>query len=413
MTRRANLSYDMSVKNLKWKQGDPEQIRFRDTDRMGFYIRVSKNNTKTWEYRYPVGDRKYRYLRLGNYPRLSCTDALEKFKSAVEDVKVSGVDPKQITSKNLTLNALFEQYLERYAKKKKKSWKEDEDLYDLHVKKPAFTDDDGKIIEIDFGNKQATQITIDDIVIIVRRLEDSDKLHTARKTLAVLRKMFNWASSPASSPSNGHGALLKILNPCQGVESRKPLPPELHDLHEDVIQTIWTDLPDTAFGRVVKLLLLTGCRVSEIVGIHSREIDRRAVDLILPKERTKNKRKHVIPLTPRMVELIGSETNGFIFPAKSKTGHIDTSTIRNYLGEACLRLGIDHVRPSDFRDTFISKLARLGVGLEIRNSLTNHIDRSVDRVNYNDYDFYTEKKNALRDWDEKVTEIISKDGKVI
>ena len=67
---------------------------------MGFYIRVSRNKTKTWEYRYPVGDGKYRYLKLGNFPRLSCADALEKFESAVEDVKAFGVDPKQITSNN-------------------------------------------------------------------------------------------------------------------------------------------------------------------------------------------------------------------------------------------------------------------------------------------------------------------------
>jgi hypothetical protein len=120
---RINLSNAVSVKALKWKPGDPEQFRVRDHDRMGFYLRVTRQGKKTWEYRYPVGKGEYRYLVLGHFPKLSCADALTKYGESREQAKDYGIDPKKnIGGSTQTLNDLFKNhFIPRYAKSKKKT----------------------------------------------------------------------------------------------------------------------------------------------------------------------------------------------------------------------------------------------------------------------------------------------------
>jgi len=54
--KRINLSNEITVRALKLKPDDPQQVRFRDLDRMGLSIRVTQQRKKTWEYRYPDGN---------------------------------------------------------------------------------------------------------------------------------------------------------------------------------------------------------------------------------------------------------------------------------------------------------------------------------------------------------------------
>ena len=57
------------------------------------------------------------------------------------------------------------------------------------------------------------------------------------------------------------------------------------------------------------------------------------------------------------------------------------------------------------RKTFITQMARLGIGREIRDRLTNHVDPSVDARHYNAYDYLSEKRAALQLWDTELREI--------
>ena len=195
--KRINLSNDITVRALKWKPGDPEQFRIRDHDRMGFYIRITRQGRKTWEYRYPDGYGGYRYLKLGHFPKLSCAEALTKYEECREQVKDYGADPKHnIAGSAQTLGNLFDDhYIPRYAKIKKNTWKEDVDLFNLHVRDMI-------------GNRKADHVNAADIEKVVGTLERDGKLHTARKTRAVLNKMFNWATSRSSSRQPGSGPLI-------------------------------------------------------------------------------------------------------------------------------------------------------------------------------------------------------------
>ena len=61
---------------------------------------------------------------------------------------------------------------------------------------------------------------------------------------------------------------------------------------------MWLTCGDDNYGRIVKLLALTGCRFSEIADLQWHEVNVELQQLELPGGRTKNKRDHVVQLSP-------------------------------------------------------------------------------------------------------------------
>ena len=75
-------------------------------------------------------------------------------------------------------------------------------------------------------------------------------------------------------------------------------------LNDDEIQVIWSACRDDDFGRIIRLLLLTGCRREEIAGLRWSEINLDSGVLILPPARTKNKREHSLTVPPLAVDIL-------------------------------------------------------------------------------------------------------------
>ena len=60
---------------------------------------------------------------------------------------------------------------------------------------------------------------------------------------------------------------------------------------------IWRAAPNNDYGRIVQLLMLTGCRRDEIGSLQWPEIDLEARTITLPADRTKNGKEHIVPLS--------------------------------------------------------------------------------------------------------------------
>ena len=59
--------------------------------------------------------------------------------------------------------------------------------------------------------------------------------------------------------------------------------------------SIWLACPDSDYGRIVQLLMLTGCRREEIGALEWSELDWDAKTVTLPGKRTKNGHPHIVP----------------------------------------------------------------------------------------------------------------------
>ena len=399
--RKANLTSERAVRALKWQAGDPAQFEVKDIDHRGYYLRLCRGGAKTWLYRYKLRGR-LRRVNLGRYPFIDCVEAFNRYSAAWKQV-IGGVDvfeqkvlakaaeKAQAHTESFTLSSLFhDHYFARFAsaKKSKKN-----DWHNFTAK-----------IEPVLGDKSATEITPEEVERLVRPIEVQG-YNSGRLTLALFRKMFNWGLDPISAENPGDGPLIRegLLNPCRHFRlnpANKPKPIDRY-LRADEIRRLWRALGDDNASRIIKLQLLTGCRVSEVCGMTECELDREAEEWVIPAERVKTGRPHLVPLTKTMLDLIGHAGKGATFKSKSHGGIMTNYAVYQRLKRVCHRLSIEGVSTHTMRRTFITHLARLGVSVEIRNRLTNHADRSVDGI-YRQHDYLNEKRQSLELWNQEL-----------
>lgn len=150
----------------------------------------------------------------------------------------------------------------------------------------------------------------------------------------------------------------------------------------------------------IKLVMLTGQRVGQIVGaeVDELEIDGAAPKWVIPAQRMKMKRPQIVPLVPEAVELFRqalaiSKGSRFVFPAtlpglKGRTTDVSRRMAVNSLSNAfkllTVELGIEDARPHDMRRTICTWLAEREVSPAVLDAILAHSNSgSVTAVHYN------------------------------
>jgi integrase len=164
------------------------------------------------------------------------------------------------------------------------------------------------------------------------------------------------------------------------------------------------------FNRIVRLLLLTGQRRSEIGGLSWPEIDLDKRQLELPSERTKNGKPHIVclsdealtilsavPRRPGRELLFGYSASGFAGWSKSKRA-LDA------------RLPImSPWRLHDLRRTFVTGANELGVAPHIVEHCINHTSGARGGVagTYNKSELLPERRRAFDLWAAHIASLVS------
>jgi integrase len=154
----------------------------------------------------------------------------------------------------------------------------------------------------------------------------------------------------------------------------------------------------------LRMVLLTGARASEVTDLPWSELDLDAATWLLPAERSKNNRPHLVPLLPQLVDMLRARrsvvSSGWVFPAK-RGGHLTAGHLQRPLRAICARLGRLGLEPfttHDLRRTVETGMAAAKVPKEYRDRVLNHVDSSVGGVHYNMHDYEDEKREALEKW---------------
>ena len=204
-------------------------------------------------------------------------------------------------------------------------------------------------------------------------------------------------------------------NPCASVP--RPAKAEARErlLSKAEIVSFWkaADRMGEPFGIVLKLLLLTGCRLREVAGMRRGELsDDGTWDL--PGARTKNKKPHTVPLPPLACELIsGTMTNGdLVFSTTGVTPVSGWSRMKQRLDRLMLREARRDVEPwrlHDLRRTCATGMAEIGIAPHIVEAVLNHISGAKGGIAgvYNRAQYAAEKKAALERWAAHVETLIS------
>lgn len=160
------------------------------------------------------------------------------------------------------------------------------------------------------------------------------------------------------------------------------------------------------FGSILRLLILTGQRRSEVTGLRRVELDFAERQWIVPAERAKNGEAHQVPLSaPAMEEVRPSESlerDALLFTTTGRTAFAGHQKRKDAI-DATLRFN-EPWRLHDLRRTMATGLARLGVAQEVTEAVLNHRSGKVSGIAavYNQHDYATEKRRALRLWGRQV-----------
>ena len=169
------------------------------------------------------------------------------------------------------------------------------------------------------------------------------------------------------------------------------------------------------FSAVLKLLLLTGCRLNEVAGMRRSELSDDGATWTIPGTRTKNRRVHIVPLPPLARELIASVCgNGeLVFTTDGKSPVRVGSKIKQRLDKA---MKIPPWRLHDLRRTAVTGMAELGIRPDVIELVVNHVSgvRGGIAGVYNRSELLPERRVALERWAAHIENLVTgRAGKLV
>ncbi len=347
-------------------------------------------------------------MTLGVYPRISLATARARYGKARELLEEKGRDPgaEQINTKRarrdaLTVGDLADEYLEKWAKPRKRSWKEDE---------RKLKQDVCPVI----GHKKAEAVTRRDIRDILDVVMDRGAPIAANRTLAVMRKMFRWGVSVDLLPHN----------PCEAIQAPAEENHRDRVLDEDEIKTLWAQLDSDEISMnpgirlCLKLMLVTAQRRTEMATARWADIDLSTGWWVIPESVVKNKRPHRVPLSPLAIRLLKTakkELGGFeyVFPNVYGNESVRPESISKSVPRNVAALKIAYFRSHDLRRTAATQMASMGTPSSTVGKVLNHSEGGVTAID-NRYSYDAEKRKALNAWGRKLESITTaKRAKVI
>lgn len=331
-----------------------------DPKQPGFAIRVGKNR-KTWIAVKGPRNKRVQVI-LGHYPAVSLQDARKK---ALVELG-SPNDPRV----SLAFPAALKIFLDQ------PRWK-------FHSKRVL----ESSLRHFDW-KRPLDKITHEDVASALDAIEGVSARNHALKDI---RTFFNWCVPRylATSPASG----LKML----------PTASRSRVLTDDELKRVWLAAGDAdyPFGTIVRLLILTGQRKSEIGLLTWDQIKKGRIRF----SETKNSLDHEIPVTANVAQLIvqTGTREGFVFRS-AKVGKERYAGYAFHLKQLQKASDTTDWTLHDLRRTFATGLASLGVPIHVTEKLLNHVSGTLSGVAgiYNRFDYWDDQVAALRAWEEKV-----------
>ena len=278
-----------------------ERIEVFDTLVKGFGVRSTKDRTRTFFCMYRVNGKLKRHT-LGRFPERSLADARKVARDVFSAVS-EGRDPAAeiVQAKRNIFDVVAADFMARYAKKNR-SWRETGRIIDKDLK-PAW------------GARPIGQITKADVHRVLDVIVDRGSGMMANRTLAVIRRLFNWAVERGLiqvSPAMG------VRPPAKEVSRDRVL----DDIELGHLWCAWTRI-GYPFGPLCKLLALTAQRRDEVAGMRwlDLQLEEDSPTWTIPRELNKSDRAHTVHLAPQVVKLLSEipklDGSPYVFPSKA------------------------------------------------------------------------------------------------
>lgn len=350
-------------------------------------LRVSASS-KVFVYQY-WKDGKAKMMTIGRYPEMTLAAAHKATGDAMVLLEQGGDPAEKMVAENerkrdaSTVAELAEEYIEKHAKPKKRTWREDERILQ-HDVLPVI------------GKRRLEDIKRREIVRLLDEIVLRGAPYAAKQCLAVTRKMFNFAVKRG----------LMEHSPCTMMDAPAKVSRRERLLDSDEVKTFLAALPDlplwppTAMALLVELL--TAQRSGEVVAMQWSDVNLSEAMWTIPAEKAKNGKIHCVPLAPVVVQLLQAAKRidmgkGAVFPSRDDgSAMVQTATARA-LHRHHAKLAKAAFTPHDLRRTAATHMASIGVPRLVLAKVLNHTDSAVTGI-YDRYSYNAEKREALEKW---------------
>jgi integrase/recombinase XerD len=192
-------------------------------------------------------------------------------------------------------------------------------------------------------------------------------VENVRKALASL---FKFLHEEGLAPGNPVSGLKAIRVPY----SERKLP-SIEDI-EAVLGVSFTRRKNADKMRtMVVLLMTTGLRLSEALGLKKDGIDFSAKEMTVTG---KGGKQRVVPLLTVTADTLSAyirkypSDSLFVFPGKTRTGHAEIHNAEKTLRHACIRAGVRPFTPHQLRHFYATEMLRNGAKLEVVGRILGH-----------------------------------------
>jgi integrase len=383
-----------AVAGLTLVDGKNDAIHFDDA-LPGFGYRLRRSGSKvlrSWVAQYKRGGQTRRIM-LGNADIITAERARTAAKTVLAKVQL-GEDPQadrldRRAKDRSTLRGVVEQFLD--AKEEMVRPRTYGELK-RYLSGPHFKPLHGMPVDT---------ITRRDVAARVVAINKHHGNTTAIRARTALSSMFIWAMR------NG----LVENNPTIEAGDVKSSKPRERVLNDQELADIWKHAGDWGYGKIIKLMILTGARRQEVGGMTWDEVDLDHGTWTIPGERTKNGRAHTLPLMPMAMKIIKSvphmATREQLFGTRG-TGFGGWSRCRDDLDTRLAGKVKAAWRLHDIRRTAATGMADLGVLPHVIEAVLNHYSghrKGVAGV-YNRSPYEREVRAALALWEDHLRTLV-------
>lgn len=393
MARMVKPLTDVKVRSAKAK---PREYNLPDGQ--GLHLRVKPNGSKLWLFNYinPLTQKRTN-ISFGQYPRLSLQEARTSRSEAL-NLLANGIDPKahskeQERNKSNTLQTTFHKVAEQWFQVK------------CSTVTDSYANDIWRSIELHLlphiKNRPITELHPQDIIQALRPVSAKGNHETVRRVCQRLNEIMTFAVNTG----------LLSFNPMAGIKSAFHAPQKQHmpTLQPEQLPELIEQLFNASIKLTTRNLILwqlhTMVRPSEAAGTQWHEINFVDEVWVIPAERMKKRKEHIVPLTSSALKILKrmrliSGQHPYVFPSdRHPHKHIHAQTANM----ALKRMGYSgQLVAHGLRALASTTLNEAGFQSDVIEAALAHLDKNEVRRAYNHAQYLKQRRIMMEWWSNKI-----------
>ena len=385
----------MPLSDRACQNAKPKAKIYKLADDKGLYLEVKPMGGRYWRLKYRL-DGKEKRLAFGVYPEVSLLEARAR-RDAARKLIADGIDPQEAARDQKEARALraattFEMVAREWHGRNLSKWSSNYGQDILHrLEADVFPE---------IGRKAISELTPLHVLNMLRKIEDRGAHEIVRRTRQFVGQICRYAIQTGRATINPTADLKGAFKTPKREHFAAIEPNELPEFLATLNRNDARLFTQTRLA--IRLLLLTFVRTNELIQAKWDEIDLDGAQWLIPAERMKMRRPHIVPLSRQTIAALNelratNVSSDWVFASSAKPRqHMSNNTIL----KALERLGYKgRMTGHGFRALAMTAIKeKLGIPHEVVDRQLAHAPRSQVDQAYDRSKFLDQRRRMMQRW---------------